>query len=117
MRIEADLFSGRPNPAWTLDAPQAAELASLLGRLRPASSAPAQAEGLGYRGLVVHGVESALPGCSVLRVHRGNAVAECGAERRGFTDPERAVERWLAASARGHVDADLHRTITEQVGS
>jgi hypothetical protein len=51
MLVELDLFSGRPNPRWELDARGRDHLAQLLRRLRPAAAA-ADLPGLGYRGFV-----------------------------------------------------------------
>ena len=116
MRVEADLFSGRPNPAWTLDAAEAEDLADLLRLLPPGGAAP-EPPGLGYRGMVVRGVEAALPGCTELRLFRGAAAAECAAGPRTFTDRERAVERWLVDSARRRLDPGLVEVLQGEVGS
>lgn len=51
MLVELDLFSGRPNPRWELDARGRDHLAQLQRRLRPAR-AGADPPGLGYRGFV-----------------------------------------------------------------
>ena len=51
-KVELDIFSGRPNPAWTLSASQRDELLRLLRIERPKVAGPAL-PGLGYRGLTV----------------------------------------------------------------
>ena len=57
VRVEADLFSGRPNPAWTLSSGEATELARRLEKVEARRGEPAPVgaagPGLGYRGLVV----------------------------------------------------------------
>jgi hypothetical protein len=94
---EADLYSGLPNPVWRLAPGAARELGSMLRALQP-GGVPAEAPGLGYRGLVVRGVEEVLPGCSELRAYRGTVAAQCGAATRSLADPGRAVERFLAGT-------------------
>lgn len=115
MRVEADLFSGRPNPAWTLDADEAADLADLLRLLPPGGAAP-EPPGLGYRGMVARGVEQVLPGCTALRAFRGAASAECGGAPRVYADPGRALERWLVETARRRLDPDLFAVIQAEAG-
>jgi len=115
MRVEADLFSGRPNPAWTLDAGEAADLADLLRLLAPGSAAP-EPPALGYRGITVRGVEPALPGCTTLRAFRGAAVAECATGPRTLSDPARALERWLLETARHRLDPELFEVIEREMG-
>ena len=115
MRVEADLFSGRPNPVWTLDADEADDLADLLRLLAHDGAAP-EPPGLGYRGMVVHGVETALPGCTSVRAFRGAASAECGGSPRVYADPDRGLERWLVETARRRLDPDLFAVIQAEVG-
>lgn len=50
MRVELDVFSGRPNPRWRLDARSSRELRQLEDRLTASTSAPADPPALGYRG-------------------------------------------------------------------
>ena len=118
MRVEADLFSGRPNPAWTLDAARADVLADLL-RALPSDpvAAGSPPDHLGYRGIVVYEVHSVLPGCDTLRVHGGRAYAECTDGLRTFADAGRTVERWLADTGRSHLDPDLYALIGQELGS
>ncbi|MCP3802763.1 hypothetical protein NLX83_26160 [Allokutzneria sp. A3M-2-11 16] len=52
MEIELDVFSGVPNPRWTLSGAEARRLVALL----PATPEP-EREGLGFRGFVLHNPE------------------------------------------------------------
>jgi len=106
MRVEADLFSGRPNPSFTLDAEQAATLATLLRGL-PAGGERREPPGLGYRGFVIRDTGDALPGCTALRAFHGTVSAECGAETRELSDPAQTVERWLLDVARPKLTAEV----------
>jgi hypothetical protein len=49
--VELDIFSGRPNPHWSLSGRRVAELEERLQELEPVQAAEPQ--GLGYRGLVI----------------------------------------------------------------
>ena len=115
MVVQAELFSGRPNPEWTLTAGETGEMRHLLDRLS-AARAGRLADGLGYRGFVVFGTEAALPGCDEIRVQGAQVVAHCGGADRWMADPDRALERWLAATAEGRTDAAVARVLREQAG-
>lgn len=111
MQVEADVFSGRPNPRWTLDASAAGELARRLAGL-PAGPPAESFDGLGYRGLVVTG----LPGeCAEVRVHEGRVRAECGGETRAWADAGRALERWLLATGEGRLEPATLELLRSQV--
>ena len=62
VRVTADIFSGRPNPEWTLNESQIAQLAN---QLRDAFAAPPLRahipDGLGYRGLIIASDDPRLP--------------------------------------------------------
>ena len=51
IEIELDIFSGRPNPTWTLSGEAAERLWSLLKGLEPAP--PEEPPDLGYRGFLL----------------------------------------------------------------
>jgi hypothetical protein len=107
---EADLYSGLPNPVWSLTPGAARELGRRVRALQP-GGVPAEAPGLGYRGLVVRGAEEVLPGCSELRAYRGTVAAQCGAATRSLADPGRAVERFLAGTGLQAANAAVRREI------
>jgi hypothetical protein len=112
MQVEADVFSGRPNPRWTLDADAAGELTERLAGL-PAAPLAEPFDGLGYRGLVV----TAPPGeCGEVRVHGGRVRAECGGESRAWADAARALERWLLATGEGRLEPATLELLRSQMG-
>lgn len=90
-RVEIDIFSGRPNPAWTLSAAEAAALARLLAQLPP-GAAP-KAVGLGYRGFVVSDGSGGTT--RVFAATVTSAVGQHHADANG-------AERWLFDNARSH---------------
>ena len=114
--VQADVFSGRPDPEWSLEPGEAGELRHLLGRLRGAERAGRLYDGLGYRGFVVFGTENVIPGCDELRVQAAQVVAHCGGGDRWYADPDRTLERRLAETAEGRTDADVVRMLRRQTG-
>ncbi len=101
LRIELDVFSGRPNPSWVLTPAESEEIVMRLRRLASAAMPTAPAP-LGYRGFILHRSEGGgerpwayvTPG--VVRM----AHAAGG---RALTDSE-GIEEWLRqqAIARGY---------------
>lgn len=104
LQVELDVFSGRPNPAWTLPRAQGAELDALIGQL-PAMAAPdAPFDGLGYRGVVVR--DPARPGWSLVAMGDVVRVAS-GDGSKAYSDIGASVERWLLDRAGEAVDPAL----------
>jgi hypothetical protein len=52
--VELDIFSGRPNPSWTLAAPERDEFLRQLSVPRQEGPPSRDLPGLGYRGFAVH---------------------------------------------------------------
>jgi hypothetical protein len=97
MRIEIDVYSGRPNPEFHLSEAQSKELARMLQGL-PAANREAPESGLGYRGFVVSETGgSGLP--SRLRVFDGLVINEDAQPAKAFVDSNGA-EAWLKQQAR-----------------
>jgi hypothetical protein len=95
--VEVDLYSGRPNPRFALDAASGAELERRLAALPPLTGGTSPRDGLGYRGLRVTG-----GGVTFVEVRVSAGVAEVrdgrGAVHRR-ADPGRGLERWLVELA------------------
>jgi hypothetical protein len=101
--VELDIFSGRPNPSWTLGP---AERTALLDLLRDVN-APAEPRGLppglGYRGLVVRMASAG--GSEVARVGDGSIEID----GKYYRDPNGAIEKFILAS--------MPKELKEQFGS
>jgi hypothetical protein len=100
--VEVDLYSGRPNPRFSLDAETEAELLRRLTALSPSGSRAVLREGLGYRGLRIAG-QAAAPFSQIV-VSAGVVVLydRAGGERQ-FADPGRILERWLIEHSATHL--------------
>jgi hypothetical protein len=111
--VEVDVFSGVPNPEWTLDAASAARLTTLVSHLTPAPNAtPPPDSGLGFRGFVVRGLgvgsAQASPGAeATLRVRGVDVVVTSGDRRVLFTDPGHEVYTLLRDLALDHVPDEI----------
>jgi hypothetical protein len=109
VEVEADLYSGRPNPTWTLSADEAGRLEGLLGRLAPAAGG-GYPDRLGYRGLRL---TLARPGAAVATAEIADGRLHYGdrAGTRVLADPGREVERWLIATSKDKVGADAYNAV------
>lgn len=94
--VTLGIYSGRPDPAWTLTVEQAAALGAALAALPDTTGTP-PVGGLGYHGFAITGQDI-------------NAVAYLGmvappgdAPRPMKTDPGRSIERCLLQLSRSHV--------------
>lgn len=109
--VEADVFSGRPNPSWSLSEEDTEQLRALVAALPP-SNAVALPDPLGYRGMLVR-----LPsptsdaGTTTLRVWRGVVQQQQGAAASFFSDADRKVEAWLLQRGQPQIEPEVFRVI------
>ncbi len=96
VQVTLGLYSGRPDPAWTLTNAEAAALDVALAGLAAKVGEP-PAGGLGYHGFTIERPDGTL-------VAFGGAVAPPGSGGRAYRDdPGRTIERLLLETARPHV--------------
>ena len=118
--VTLDVFSGRPNPTWTLTAAQTGELRALLDAL-PDATCKSLALNLGYRGFVVElGQSPLLSNEYRLRVAGGqvrwgdpwtpDAAKPCA------SDVEGRVARFLLESGREQLDDGLYGLAAQDIG-
>jgi hypothetical protein len=98
MHVTLDVFSGRPNPSWSLSADEQQELVRRLQGL-PSVDGPSPEGDLGYRGfrLVSSAPKSALP--SELVVTKGMVTIRDNGATRHYLDAN-GIESWLLDQAR-----------------
>ncbi len=104
--IEAilDIFSGRPNPRWTLSDEQVNDLQARLRTLPEAS--PVAPPGLGYRGFLVTNPsnDDRLPG--QLRAF-ASVVAITTAQATNYYQDANNIEEWLIEQARSREHGEV----------
>ncbi len=109
LKVELDILSGKPNPAWELGERDASELESMIQRARPARGT-VEPPALGYRGFVVNRSE-------LLRVFRGQLfkpqdntpVELC------FAEVGTDVERWLLERGKALLDGSVYDAVRDAI--
>ncbi|HEV2740661.1 MAG TPA: hypothetical protein VGU66_19020 [Candidatus Elarobacter sp.] len=105
-----DVFSGRENTRWVLDAQQTRELERRLAHLQRATSADVADTGrLGYRGLRVTIHDDAGDASFVV----ADGIVRLASERR--FDPGSQFELWLLGTGAKHVEPALLQRIAASV--
>jgi len=109
VEVELDIFSGRPNPVWTLPEAEATAFRQKVDGLPKATSGQV-ANNLGYRGFVVRADGK------VILVQRGVVRVTAGETTEYATDPNRGLERWLLQSGKPFLEAGLFTTAEHEIG-
>ena len=102
--VELDIFSGMPNPAWTLTDAEAESFVKQLAAL-PETSAREPSGNLGYRGFIVQCTQGA--DTQLIRIQNGTAHLSKGATNVHAYDKDRQLERWLLNTGRPHLKNEL----------
>jgi hypothetical protein len=109
VRVELDIYSGRPNPAWDTSPAQTAAIKAAVMRL-PAKAGAEQEPvvGLGYRGFRLTEPDRDWQ----LRVYHSTVVEDDGVHTIIRCDPDATLERALAALASSHLDTSTREFLT-----
>jgi hypothetical protein len=108
--VIADVFSGLPNPQWTIAGDLLVQLKLMLAQLSLAHGAVPEPPGLGYRGLILEfSPDEGIAG--PLRVFGGYVVGPHDT----WIDPGHALERWLLETGIRLTNADVLKEILDEV--
>jgi hypothetical protein len=109
-RVTLHVFSGRPDPGWSLSQVEAVEFSRRIEQLAeaPVDAIPPE-PGLGYRGVEVSIWDESCR--TALTVRQGYVVVGAAA----FKDARQDLERWLLTTASGNVEPTLLRSILAQL--
>lgn len=113
--VEADLYSGRPNPSWSLTPEEVARLVERVEGLAPAAEVEPPGR-LGYRGLrfrLHSGSREIASGASF----DGHLRFQGSAGPRHLADPKGEVERWLLATGQGRIEPQVYETLRNEAES
>jgi len=104
--VMLDAFSGFPNPTWSLAEKDALALQERVNRIVQLQNVePPRIPGLGYRGLVIKGLEVQGQAAEV-RVFRAVVVVGSGSDARAYQDKDNSLEIWLVELGRAQLPAD-----------
>ena len=109
VEVTLGLYSGVPDPAWTLTAAQANELAAALAGLTRIEG-PAPTGGLGYHGFTISSPDGTLV------AYDGTVVSADSEPPYVLDDPDRTIERLLLDTARPHVTIEEIQIVTDALG-
>ena len=110
--VELDIFSGMPNPKWTLTSADADNFVKQLGKL-PSTSARESSGNLGYRGFIVQcakGDETQVIGIQTGIVY----ISKCATVAYAL-DKNRHLERWLLNTGKLHLKDELFQIVDREV--
>lgn len=114
MQVELEIYSGQPNPTWSLTPDETAEFARRLADLPPRLRHHPVQQGLGYRGLRVPlrstGEALTISGGLVVREAADGSVQQ-------FDDAQRQLEAWLLHTASGRLDEPLRQLAVAQLAT
>lgn len=108
--VTLGIYSGRPDPTWSLTSDEALTLSNMLASLVYGTGTP-PVGGLGY-----HGFTITMP-ASTLVAYRGAIAAPGEAPRAVWSDPTRSIERFLLESSRGRVTPDEFSIAQQAIGA
>jgi hypothetical protein len=106
-QVTLRIFSGRPDPTWTLTPAQDAELRQRLGALRPTAQAFDEMGRLGYAGFSLLLPPAQGQPEQYVQVWDGVVQLRTQSQATLLADEDRALERWLLDSAVGRVEDEI----------
>jgi hypothetical protein len=107
--VSLGIYSGRPDPSWTLSGAQVAELRRLIDELPSGAGEPA-AGGLGYHGFTIAVADAGGDPLPVVAYHGEIAAAGDGV-RPTWYDAGGSVERFLLLTGRRSLDPEETRVV------
>jgi len=116
-QVALGIFSGRPNPSWTLTPVQDAELRQRLDALTLTDQPfPFDEMKLGYYGFALLLPASEGRPSRTVSVFKGIVRVETtGGPVTQLADDDRALERWLLITATGHVEPDVIEAVRKEL--
>lgn len=115
VQVELDIFSGRPNPHWTLNERDSQELLRRLQHLSP-TNAGEPSGNLGYRGVILSNPEGAIAGFEWIVCSNGLVIGYKGDSSQKFIDANRNLERWLVHTGETTLGSDVLHPLRQEFG-
>lgn len=111
--VEVDVFSGRPNPNWTLTKEESAELSKLINSLPTVDMINLPEGKLGFRGFIIYGLELNRIN-SNMRIYVVNdivSVYDVYGHRQDLHDQTKSIFNILQVMSSTHLEPDLYKVI------
>jgi hypothetical protein len=112
--VTLDVYSGRPNPTWSLSGAVAAELLRRLQSLEASEVGPPEFDGLGYRAVRAE-LRAQAKTAAVVIASRGVVTVEQAGERFCFADTGRQFELWLVNTGTGEIPPEVLQYVTGEI--
>lgn len=113
--VEVDLYSGRPNPSWSLTPDEVSQLVERVGGLAPAAGVEPPGR-LGFRGLRFRLYAKGREIASA-ESFDGHLRFQDPPGPRHLADPGRELERWLLETGRGKIEPQVYETLRNEAES
>jgi hypothetical protein len=114
-KVELDIFSGVPNPAWMLTQHEASELKSMISRLDQTEDMGQCPQNLGYRGFIIRTTAASSVTVQTIRACHGLIEVVDTARTSFYIDPMRQIELWLLTTAKPPLADDLYDEIVNEI--
>jgi len=112
--VTLDVYSGRPNPTWSLAEGMTVEFLRRLHALDGSKAAPREFENLGYRAVSVE-LQDETKGTVVVKASRGIVTLDRAGQRFHYVDAGRQFELWLVNTGAAHLTPDILRYVTGEI--
>ena len=116
-QVTLGIFSGRPDPTWTIDPVQETQLRQQINLLPPTQEPFDNTIWLpsGYHGFTVRLPAADGQPSQLVEVYQGVVQVETEGRVVRMADEDWVVERWLLDTAGGHVEEDIIEAIREDL--
>ncbi|MEI7989153.1 MAG: hypothetical protein WCI88_08935 [Chloroflexota bacterium] len=114
-KVELDIFSGVPNPTWTLTLMEGSNLKSMISKLNATEIKRQRPENLGYRGFIIQTTTALFGDKQTIRAYHGIVEVEDATKTVYYLDPQRQIEFWLLSTAKTTLTEDLTSEIIKEI--
>ena len=118
--VELDIYSGLPNPTWTIAPALASDLEGRIASLNSSREISECPQNLGYRGFIVQSLDAQSNSIQTLHACRGVIKVTDAIGSRYYVDPQRQIELWLLASsalAQPPISEELAAQIVKEINA
>jgi len=112
--VTLDVYSGRPNPTWSMAEGMTVEFLRRLHALDGSKAAPREFENLGYRAVSAE-FQDETKGAIVVKASRGIVTVDRAGQRFHYLDAGRQFELWLVNTGTTHLTPDILRYVTGEI--